>query len=160
MNKKLLTLLWAYVWWIVIATIYNKKKPSDIEKELEVAKTSWDWSFKVLLDNFIEIHENFFENIKNEVWTPKNKKYLSSKRDELYDILSDYKEDWEKLLKELEIKWKWFTSESLKKLEKIYEERVKELEKFKNHAPEKFEEFKEKLKSYFEELKKKINDIK
>lgn len=155
MNKKLLALLWMYVWWVTVAMLYNKKKPSDIEKELETAKTSWEWSFKILLDNFIEIHQNFLENVKDEVWSPKNKKYFNSKKDELFDILSEYKDDWEKLLKDLEVKWKDYASEWLKRLEKIYEEKLKEI---KEKAPEKFDEIKDKIKSYYEELKKKINE--
>lgn len=155
MNKKILALVWAYFGWVAAALIYNKKNPSDIKKELDTAKVSWKWGFKVLLDDFIEIHQNMLDNLKSRVLTEENREKFQAKKDEILELIAEYRLQWEKILKDLEVKWKDFALESFKKLEANADEKIKEL---KWKAPEKIDELKEKLRDFFEDLKKKINE--
>ena len=153
MNKKLLTFLWMYIWWVITTLVYNKKTPWEIQKEFNEAKISWDKSVKVILHNFIEIHENLFKSLKDSLLSCKNKDLFLEKKDELVSLIVDFKLKSEKIIEEYKALWKDYAREWIEKLDKFYHEKLGELEKIKNNAPEKIEEVKSKIKSYYQELK-------
>ncbi len=48
MSKKNLFILAAgYIAGWIVASIYGKKKPTEIKKEIAEAKENWEWNFKV-----------------------------------------------------------------------------------------------------------------
>jgi len=161
MSKKNLFLLaaWYVAGWI-IASIYNKKKPEELKNELTKAKETWEWSFKVLVDNFVETHANLLENLKNEVMSEQNMAKFESHKEEVLKIIDSYKEKWNSLIKELKENWKGYILVISKKLEDLYNEKLLEIESIKGMTPEKIDELKNKLLLSFEELKKEIKKIK
>jgi hypothetical protein len=157
MSKKNIFLLAAgYIAWWLIASLYSKKNPLELKKEMEESKNQWEWEFKVILNNFIETHENLLNELKNQISTDKNKDLYNQKKEELLKIIDSYKVQWMELLEELKIKWKDFISEASVKLEKLYDEKRIEIESLKDIAPWKIQEIKDNLKSTFDELKSKI----
>ncbi len=157
MSKKNIFLVAA--WYIaggLIASFYNKKKPEDLKNDLEESKNKWEWEFRIILNNFIETHENLFNDIKNHMNSEKNKEFFNIKKDELLKIVDTYKTQWIELLKELKVKWKTFIWEASEKLEKLYNDKIGEIDAIKEIAPEKLNEIKEKLKGTYEEIKNKI----
>lgn len=161
MSKKNLFLLaaWYVAGWI-IASIYNKKKPEQLKKELTKAKETWEWSFKVLVDNFLETHTNLFDDLKKEVLSEQNMAKFDAHKEEVLKIIDSYKEKWSLLINELKENWKWYILVISKKLEDLYNEKLLEIESIKWMTPEKIDELKNKLLLSFEELKKEIKKIK
>lgn len=161
MSKKNIFLLaaWYVAGWI-IASIYNKKKPEELKKELSKAKEAWEGSFKILLDTFINTQANLIEDLKKEVLSEKNMKLFNEHKDEVLKIIDSYKEKGNLLLKELKENGKDYLVVISEKLEKLYEEKISEIESLKWMAPEKVEELKSKLLSTYDELKKEIKKIK
>jgi len=157
MSKKNIFLLAAwYVAWGIVSALYNKKKPVELKKDLEKSRKSWDGDFKVMLNNFIDTHENLISDLKDYVLTDKNKKIYKEKKDELLLVVDTYKKQWQELAEELKVKWKEFVVEASDTLEKLYEEKKEEIEEIKKVAPEKVKELKEKAKEVVEEVKKEI----
>lgn len=156
MNKKLLVLLWVYASWVAAALLYNKKSPSEIKTELVEANKTWEKSFKVLLNNFIEIHQNLLEEFKTRILTEENKELFNEKKDELISILSDFKVKAEKIFEEYKVSWKWYATEWLEKLEKFYNEKIDELEDLKDKAPKKVDEVKSKIINHYNDVKSKL----
>ena len=161
MSKKNLFLLaaWYIAGW-VIASIYNKKKPEQLKKELTKAKETWEGSFKVLVDTFIETHSNLLDDLKKEVLSEQNIAKFESHKEEVLKIIDSYKEKWNSLINELKENGKWYILVISKKLEDLYNEKLLEIESIKGMTPEKIEELKNKLLLSFEELKKEIKKIK
>lgn len=157
MSKKNMFLLaaWYIAGWI-IASLYWKKNPEDLKKEIEKSKAEGDWEFKVLLNNFIDTQENLFNDVKTIVMSDKNKELFKAKKEELLKIVDSYKVQWIELLEELKVKGKSFISEATVKLEKLYNEKIIEIESLKDIAPEKLQEIKTVLKNTFEEFKTKL----
>lgn len=156
MNKKLLVLLWVYASWVVAALLYNKKSPTEIKTELDEANKTWQKSFKVLFNNFIEIHKNLLEDFKVKVLTEENKKLLYTKRDEFLELTEEYKVKAQKIFQEYKHLWKNYADEWLKKLKKFYNEKLDEIEDLKKKAPDKVNEAREKLLWYYNEFKAKM----
>lgn len=157
MSKKNIFLLAA--WYIAggfIATLYGKKKPGELKKELETSRKEGEWDFKVMIDNFIDTHSTLIEKLKKEVLTDKNKELFKEKKEELLNVVDSYKNEWTKLVEELKVQWKEFLTEASDNLEKIYEEKVEEIEQLKEVAPEKAKELANELKETFDEVKEKI----
>ncbi len=161
MSKKNWFLLatWYIAGWIIWA-LYNKKKPTQLKKELENSRKEGEWDFKVMLNNFIDTHSNLLEDLKTHVLTEKNKKIFNDKKDELLEIVDVYKKQWLELTDELKTKWKVFLTEASEKLENLYEEKKEEIEELKKVAPEKAKKIKEDLKEVaktaVDEVKKKV----
>lgn len=157
MSKKNIFLLAAwYVAWGLIASLYNKKKPEELKQELEDSKTTWEGEFKVLLNNFVDTHQNLINDIKAHINNEKNIEFYKAKKEEILKIVDSYKDQWLKLLEELKVKGKTFVSEASIKLEQLYNDKKLEIEAIKEIAPEKLNEIKEKLRLTYEEIKSKI----
>ena len=162
MSKKNLFILaaWYVAGWIVSA-FYNKKKPAQLQKDLEKSRNEWEGDFKVMLNNFVDTHSNLLEDLKTHVLTEKNKKVFNDKKDDLLKIVDVYKKQWLELTDELKTKWKVFLTEASEKLENLYEEKKEEIETLKDIAPKKVkkikENFKEVAKVAVDEVKKKVN---
>ena len=158
-RKFLLKAIW-YVWWIFVWSMYNKKDPEDLKKELCEAKENWKCDGRVLLNSFIETHKNLLKDIEKELLSDKNKELFNRKKEDILKIALEYRDEWYKLLDEIKLKWKDFISEASNKLEKLYNEKKEEKESYKEISPKKIWELKENLKSVFvemsNEIKKKI----
>lgn len=158
MLKKNIFLL--IVWYLVgglVASIYSKRNPSDFKKDLEDKKAKGEWEFKLILNNFIEIHSNLIEDIKVKILTDENKAMFNEKKDKILAIVDSYKDRWIELIEELKVKGKDYVLKASKELEKLYLEKKQEIEWFKWIAPEKIQEIKNSLKKVFEEIKEKIS---
>lgn len=154
MSKKNIFLLAAgYVAWGIVASLFNKKKPSDLKKELQKSKEDWEGEFRVFVDNFILTHKNLFDTFKTELLSEKNKKAFQEKKTELLQVVDVYKAQWEELLEELKGKWKVFLSEASDNLDKLYQEKKVEIDALKEVAPEKVKSLKDNLLAAYEELK-------
>ena len=155
LNKKLIVLASAYIAWVFVWILHNKKNPSDLKKELNNSKESKD-EYKVLFDNFVEVHKDLIESLKTKTMTPENIEFINQKKDLLINVLNDYKTEAETILSEFREKGSDYVNTSLKKLEKSYKEKLNELDKIKTDYPEKVEEIKEKLITYFDEIQNKL----
>ena len=157
MSKKNIFLLaaWYIAGWF-IASLYGKKKPGELQKDLEKSRKEGEGDLKVVIDNFIDTHSNLIEKLKKQVLTKENKELFNSKKEEVLNIVEVYKKQWTELVEELKAKWKDFLVEASDNLEKMYEEKVEEIEQLKEVAPEKAKALKEDLKETFEEVKEKI----
>lgn len=150
MSKKNIFLLAA--WYIaggIISSIYGRKTPGELKNKL---KQNWkldETDFKILLDDFIDIHQNLLNELKISVLTEENKEKLNN-------LIDSYKNDWDEILKDLKVKWKEYITEAGYKLEKLYNEKKEELGDFKDIAPQKVDELKNNLISGFEDLKTQI----
>ncbi|NVP17473.1 hypothetical protein HUU51_02025 [Candidatus Gracilibacteria bacterium] len=161
MSKKNLFLLAAgYVAGGLIASLYNKKKPEQLKKELNKAKETGEGSFKVLVDNFLETHTNLLDDLKKEVLTPENLAKFESHKEDVLKIIDSYKQKGNELINELKQNGKGYILVIQKKLEDLYNEKLSEIDSLKDLAPEKVNELKNKLFLSFEELKKEIKKIK
>ena len=156
-NKKFLLVVWYVLGWFV-TSLYNKKKPWELEHELKKSKETWNSELIVLVNNFIDTHKNMIDSLKKEPFYQKNKELINEKKEEFLKIANEYKLEWQKLLEELKLKGKDYVWEACKKLEELYELKKGELETLKDEAPEKIIELKEKLLASYEETKKKIKE--
>ncbi|MDR3150634.1 MAG: hypothetical protein LBU14_03325 [Candidatus Peribacteria bacterium] len=57
-----------------------------------------------MVDEFIEVHSNLFEDLKGQIMTPENKKLFNEKKDELLKWLNSYKTKANDILKDLKVK--------------------------------------------------------
>lgn len=159
MSKKNIFLIAAwYVLWGFVASMYWKKNPWELEKKLKDSKEKGEGEFKVLFENFIDTHKNLFESIQKEDFYMKGKKTLSAKKEQLFQIVDTYKNQWIELLDELKVKWKDYIIETSDKLEKLYQEKKVEIDWIKEVAPEKMIEIKDKLIASFNEIKEKLKN--
>lgn len=157
MSKKwLFTLLAWYVAWSVIASMFSKKKWSDVKKELDKKDMTKEEKFKILFDNFVSTHENLLRSIKEELTSEKNKALFNKKKAEFYALVDEYKVEWEKILEELKGKWNETIQSGREKMEDLYEEKKKQINELKDEAPEKAKDLKGKLLAMFEDFKNKL----
>ncbi len=104
--RKLILLLSWYIAWSVVSSLYSNKKWKDLKISLSKAKNAWKNEKKLLLDNIIETQKNFIWDLERLFFTDENKKYITDKKEELVNIINNYKIEWEKLLKTLKEWWK------------------------------------------------------
>ena len=157
MSKKNLFILaaWYVAWWI-ISSLYNKKKPDQLKKDLEKSREKGEGDFKVMLDNFVATHTNLLEDLKSQVITDKNKEIFNEKKEELLNVVEIYKKQWIELTEELKNKWKDFIVEASDTLDQLYQEKKEEIEQLKEIAPEKAKEIAWELRETLSEVKEKI----
>jgi len=112
----------------------------------------------VLLENFIETHKNFFNDLKDLVESEESKQYFEDKKNDILWLIERYREDSEWMILELKWKWKKYIEEVSLKLEEFYKEKKREWEEYLSStwAKEELGHFKEKLGQVYEELKAKI----
>ena len=157
MSKKNLFLLaaWYLAGWVIVS-LYNKKKPWSLKKDLEESKKSGEGSIKVLVDNFLDTHTSLINDLKEELLSDKNKKLIEKHKEDLLLIVDSYKNRAEVLIEELRDKWKSHLISTIENLELLYNEKKSEIDDLKWIAPAKAKELKEKLKLAYEELKLEI----
>lgn len=156
MNKKILLLATWYVLWWVVSSLYGKKRPSDLKKELAKAREDWKNDFWVFFDNFVNIHKNLYEDIKKSAIVEENKELLKDKKAQLLEVVDAYKIEWKAIVDELKVKWMDFVEDASLKLEQVYEEKIAQIDELKWVAPEKASELKSKLKENFSKIKSNI----
>lgn len=157
-NKKFFLLAAGYIAGSVVGSLYNKKDPEVLRKELENSKQSGQWEVKVLLANFVETHKNVLADLENTIMSDKNKALFLEKKAQLLEIADVYKLEGLKLLAEIQEKGKTQLVEVSDKLEKLYLEKKDELNELKEISPEKVKELKDNLLATFEELQEKIKE--
>ena len=155
-NKKTLLLAAGYVFGSVVSSLYSKKKPADLKKDIQKSKKEGEWEFKVLFENFLETQRSLFKDLKLWILSEKNKKLFHSKKKDLLKVFDSYKAEGQELLAELKVKGKDFVVEASDKMEALYKEKQIDIEELKKVAPEKANELKDKLLVSFEDFKKKI----
>lgn len=148
MNKKLLAFLGIYSIWVFTAMKYNKKNPSDLSKELSCVDNNCQDKFKLFLNNFVEIHQNLLDDLKQKLLTEENKVKLNN-------FLEDYKIKWEDIVNEILVKWKDYLAEWYDKLEKFTNNQIDllkeksqkdDVDKLKEDLIKTYNDFKDKLK--------------
>lgn len=157
--KKLFYLAMWYLAWNAVSSLYWSKKWKELKKDLKKASENGKHDPKmVLLENFIETHKNFLNDLKDMVDTEENRKYFTDKKDEVFDLIERYKDDSEMMIDELKGKWKKYISEVWVKLEEFYKEKKKEWEEYLSSmwAKEDLVQFKDKLSQVYEDLKTKL----
>lgn len=150
MNKKLITTLAIYSAWVITTLVYNKKTPEEINKEIE-DNNSKDWNiFNVFLNNFIEIHRNLLDSLKEKTLTEKNKALFLEQKLKLIKSLKDYEIKAKNTYEEYKEKSVDYKKDWIELIEKYYQEwisKIKELD---------FNEIKDDFTSYIESLKNKL----
>ncbi len=146
MSKNIFLLAAWYLAGGIISSLYNKKKPGELKKEIKTSDKDIEKDFKIILDNFIDTHQNLLEDLKTHVATDENKKLFEKKKKELLWVVDSYKKQWIDIADELKVKWKEFLVEASDNLEKLYEEKKEEIENLKEAIPEKANEVKKEIK--------------
>lgn len=157
--KKLFYLAMWYLAWSAVSSLYSDKKWKELKKDIKKASENGKHDPKmVLLENFIETHKNFFNDLKDIVDTKENRQYLKDKKEEVLDLIDRYKDDSEMMIDQLKWKWKKYISEVSEKLEEFYKEKKKEWEEYLSSiwSKEDVTTFKEKLWLVYEDLKAKL----
>lgn len=156
--KKLFYLVAWYLAWSTIASVYWNKKWKDIKKEMVKAKEKQEDPIKILLDNFMETHKNFFSDLKEKLESDEAKQFFNEKKEEVYNLIERYRTDSEWLIEEIKGKWKEYIKEASVKLEDFYKEKKNEWEKFLSSIwkEEEIAKFKEKLSQVYFDLKEKL----
>lgn len=145
LNKKLLLILWGYVAWNIVSSIYNDKKWKDLRKEIKVAKTSWTGSNRIVVDNFIETHKNILESLKKDILTDENIALFHEKKDEAIKVVEEYKKSSEDFIKNIKDKWTDFIDSKKEEISDIYDEKKSNFDKAKIKAPKKIKKIKDNL---------------
>lgn len=156
--KKLFYLAMGYIAWNAVSSLYWNKKWKELKKDMKKASNDKHDPKMVLIENFIETHKNFFNDLKEMVESEENRQYFKDKKEEVLDLIERYKEDSEWMIDELKWKWKKYIEEVSVKLEEFYKEKKKEWEAYLTSAwaKEELGHFKEKLGEVYEELKSKL----
>lgn len=157
--KKLFFLTAWYIAWSTISSLYSSKKGRELQKDLKKAYEEKKDPTKILMDNFVEMHKNMFNDIKDKASSEEAKEYFKNKKEDVFKIIDKYKKEWEKMLAELKVKWKDYIEVVAEELEKFYDEKKVELDKsLKNFnlEQEDIDTYKEKLASVYKDLKSKL----
>gem|GEM_PF-6734704 len=57
------------------------------------AKEKQEDPIKVLLDNFMETHKNFFTDLKEKLESEEAKQFFNEKKEEVYTLIDRYRTD-------------------------------------------------------------------
>jgi len=106
---------------------FNKKTHEEIEKEIKKADNS---PFNVFVENFVQIHKDFFDFLKNQLTSKENIKLFNKYKINLIKEVDKFKKDAEKKIEELKKMGINKKDELEKELEKIYEKRVEYFDEF------------------------------
>jgi cell shape-determining protein MreC len=154
--KKTMLITAGYIIWGLVATLFSEKKWEKVREDLKKVEGNNKKTKEIILNNFINTHQNLLESFKEQVLTEENKKLILKEIEKDTKIIKDYKKQGEHLLEELKEKGITYVDTAKTELEKLYEEKKLHFKDFQNHAPEQIEEIKEKLISKFNEVKEKI----
>ncbi len=150
MNKKLLAFLGIYSIWVFTAMKYNKKNPSDLSKELSCVDNNCQDKFKIFLNNFVEIHQNLLDDLKQKLLTEENKVKINN-------FLEDYKIKAEEIISEVLTKWKDYLEEWYEKLENFTNNQINNLNE--KSQKDNVDELKEELIKTYNEFKNKLKKL-
>ncbi len=156
MKKKMLFLVAAYAAWVVATLVYNKKTPSQISAEVAKEVKTNGSSCKAFLNNFLEVHRNFFDDVLQKVLSPEKQAFLKEKEEEFLAYVEPYQKKATKLFDEYKAKWEEFADEWKQKIDEVYKEALAEIKKMKAKAPEKIDELQETFHSSLDDLKQKL----
>lgn len=146
--------LW-YMLWSLVSSVYTKKTGKTFKKDLEKS----DYSFKLLFENFVDMHKELLLDVKEELTSEKNKEIYEKYKNQIIEIFENYKEKWEILLSDLNKNWKKYLDETLDNLKVLYKEKIKELDSLKWLSKEKTEKLKWDLTMFFDKMKKQMKKV-
>ena len=151
-SKKLALLAAGYVAGNVVSSLYNAKKWKDVKKTVAKAKQSGENEKSVIINNIIDTHKNFFEDVKG-LLSEDNQKLLESKKVDVLKVVDSFKVEWDKLLKGV---W-WKTAWARSKLEKLYDEKRDDIRShLQEVSPDDMKKVTDKLFTYFDSFMWKI----
>ena len=142
-----------YVAGSVVSGLFSKDW-AKLRKKVELAKSKWQDTKKVILDHFIDTQKSALDSLKTQALTEENVEKFNEKKSELLAVVDDYKKQWEKMLKDLDKNGEDYISEAQTKLEKLYKEKTTQIKSIKW---EDVQAVGDKLLTAFEKFKKKIN---
>ncbi|MBP8016672.1 hypothetical protein KAZ01_01570 [Candidatus Gracilibacteria bacterium] len=151
-NKNLFLLGIGYLAGMTIFMKFNKKTHEEIEKEIKKAENP----FNIFVENFIQIHKDFFDFLKNQLASKENIKLFNKYKTNLIKEVDKFKKDAEKKIEELKKMGINKKDELEKELEKIYEKRVEYFDEFMGWGEDQIIEGKKLLQKAFQDLKKKV----
>jgi hypothetical protein len=153
-QKNIFFLLLWYIAGMAVFMKFNKKTPEIIKKEIE----NKDKCIDVFLNNFIQIHKDFFSFIKSNILSKENIKSLNEYKKLINKEVDKFKKEAELKISELKKMWIVKKNEIEKELEKIYNKKVVDLNDFINWWEWYLEEWKKILLKAFKDLQKKLNN--
>lgn len=145
-SRKLALLAAGYVAWNVVSSLYNAKKGKDLKKTIGKAKQAGENDKSVIINNIIDTHKNFFDDIK---WmlSEENQKLLETKKLDVLKIVDSFKSEWDKLVKGVGWKTTWMTN----KLQKLYDGKRDEIRShLQEVSPDEMKAVTDKLFTYFD----------
>jgi len=147
----MLLLLWGYVVWNIVNSLYNDTKWKELKKEIKQANKDWYDSKRLIVDNFIETHSNLLKWLKKDILTEENIAYFNDKKDEAIKIVDEYKKKWEEVLSDLKWKGTDFVGSKKDDISDLYDEGKKTFEKAKIKTPKQVKKLKDKLMAKVED---------
>jgi len=158
-NKKIaIFAIWYLLGWLV-ASLYVTKNGKTLQEDLKKVELSKEDELKVLFTHFCDTHTNFLQDLKTRVLTDSTKKYINDKKQDLINVVEEYKKHWDELVVELKEKWKEYLNEAKSKLEQLYSDKKDQIDELKEQAPDKIEEIKNSLESKFNDWQDKIKKM-
>jgi len=150
--KWILTLAAWYVAWSIISSVFSKKTPSVVKKELDKAKDSKEETISVLFNNFLETQKNFFEKAKEEIKSEDKKALIEEKKEKIISLFDEYKNEAIVFVRDLTSSDEEKVALSKTKIDKIYSEKKEKIIKITKDLPE----IKDNILESFKDLKNKF----
>lgn len=151
MKKGKMFLLGAgYLAGLLVALKFNKKSPTELEKDWN----SPDDRYNSIGKNLLDIHKNLFETVEEVVFSPENKKRIAEYKEQFLIELDMFRKESEIKLEEWKKRGFEKKTEVEADLRDLYERRVELLEQAKQKGIELLEETREGGEDMMEEGKK------
>ena len=145
-SRKLALLAAWYVAWNVVSSLYNAKKWKDLKKTVVKAKQAWDNEKSIIINNLIDTHKSFFDDIK---WmlSEESQNLLETKKVQVLKVVDSFKNEGDKMIKDFWWKTTWMKS----KIQKLYDEKRDEIRShLQDVSPDDMKKVTDKLFLYFD----------
>ncbi len=145
-SRKIALLAAGYVAGNIVSSLYNSKKWKDLKKTAIKAKESGENDKSVIINNIIDTHKNFFEDMKTML-SEDNQKLLDKKKVQILSVVDSFRSEWDKLIKEVGGK----TSSISTRVQDLYDEKKDELRTHLHEvSPDEMKAVTDKLFTYFD----------
>lgn len=118
MKKGLCTLVIWYITWSFIASIFAKKNSIELKEKANDCTMWWKCNKKIYIENFLDTQKDFFKYIKEKYFTDENKVFLDEKKQEVNNVIEEYKTKGEQLFADLKLRWEKFIKDIKENVEK------------------------------------------
>jgi|GEM_PF-1684987 len=139
-----------YLAGLLVALKFNKKSPTELEKDWN----SGDDRYNNIGKNLLDIHRNLFETVEETIFSPENKKRIAEYKERFLVELDAFKKESEVTIKEWKKKGVAKKDEIEADLRDLYDRRLELLEQAKKKGLELIEETREGGEDMVEEGKK------